>query len=76
MISSNGGETVMENIYRTAQVAKIIGIHPNSVRLYEELGLISKPQRLSNGIVLLQIFILNNLNWQGQHLKLKYYKVI
>lgn len=39
----------MENKYRTAQVAKIIGIHPNTVRLYEELGLIPKPQRLSNG---------------------------
>ncbi|WP_297421967.1 MerR family transcriptional regulator [Clostridium sp.] len=39
----------MENKYKTAQVAKIIGIHPNTVRLYEELGLIPKPQRLSNG---------------------------
>ncbi|MBI6873449.1 MerR family transcriptional regulator [Clostridium aciditolerans] len=39
----------MENKYKTAQVAKLIGIHPNTVRLYEKLGLISKPQRLSNG---------------------------
>ncbi|WP_027624482.1 MerR family transcriptional regulator [Clostridium lundense] len=39
----------MENKYKTAQVAKIIGIHPNTVRLYEKLGLISEPQRLSNG---------------------------
>lgn len=39
----------MENKYRTAQVAKIIGIHPNTVRLYEEVGLIPKAQRLSNG---------------------------
>ena len=35
--------------YRTAQVAEIIGIHPNTVRLYEELGLIPKPERRSNG---------------------------
>ncbi|WP_079422126.1 MerR family transcriptional regulator [Clostridium oryzae] len=39
----------MENKYMTAQVAKIIGIHPNTVRLYEKLSLIPKPQRLSNG---------------------------
>lgn len=49
MIELNGGENVMENKYKTAQVAKIIGIHPNTVRLYEKLGLIPKPQRLSNG---------------------------
>ncbi|MFT8349615.1 MerR family transcriptional regulator [Clostridium saccharoperbutylacetonicum] len=39
----------MENKYKTAQVAKMIGIHPNTVRLYEELGLIPKPRRLPNG---------------------------
>ena len=37
------------NTYRTAEVANIIGIHPNTVRLYEELGLIPKPERKSNG---------------------------
>ncbi len=37
------------NTYRTAEVAKIIGIHPNTVRLYEELSLIPKPHRQSNG---------------------------
>lgn len=35
--------------YKTAEVAAIIGIHPNTVRLYEKLQLIPKPQRLSNG---------------------------
>ncbi len=35
--------------YKTAEVAAIIGIHPNTVRLYEELQLIPKPKRLSNG---------------------------
>jgi DNA-binding transcriptional MerR regulator len=39
----------MENKYKTAQVAKLIGIHPNTVLLYEELELIPKAQRLSNG---------------------------
>ncbi|MGN0523424.1 MAG: MerR family transcriptional regulator [Eubacterium sp.] len=36
-------------IYRTSNVAKIIGIHPNTVRLYEKLELIPKPERLPNG---------------------------
>lgn len=35
--------------YRTAEVAEMIGIHPNTVRLYEELQLIPKPERRANG---------------------------
>ena len=34
--------------YRTAEVAEIIGIHPNTVRLYEELGLIPPAARRAN----------------------------
>lgn len=37
------------NTYKTAEVAAIIGIHPNTVRLYEKLKLIPKPERMSNG---------------------------
>lgn len=37
------------NTYRTAQVAAIVGVHPNTVRLYEELALIPKPERRPNG---------------------------
>lgn len=37
------------NTYKTAEIAKIIGIHPNTVRLYEKLELIPKPERLANG---------------------------
>ena len=43
----NGGEKM--TTYKTAEVAAIIGIHPNTVRLYEKLKLIPKPERLSNG---------------------------
>lgn len=39
----------MMNTYQTSEIAKIIGIHPNTVRLYEELGLVPKPQRQPNG---------------------------
>ena len=35
--------------YKTSEVAAIIGIHPNTVRLYEKLELIPKSERLSNG---------------------------
>lgn len=43
------GDDNMEKVFTTAQVAKIIGIHPNTVRLYEELKLISPPGRKLNG---------------------------
>ncbi|WP_010267925.1 MerR family transcriptional regulator [Paenibacillus senegalensis] len=37
------------NTYRTAEIAHRFGIHPNTVRLYEELGLIPRPERKANG---------------------------
>lgn len=39
----------MMKLYRTAQVAKIIGIHPNTVRLYEKFELIPRVNRQPNG---------------------------
>ena len=36
-------------IYKTSEVAAFIGIHPNTVRFYEEWGLIAKPERDKNG---------------------------
>lgn len=35
--------------YKTAEVATVIGIHPNTVRLYEEWGLIPAAKRQANG---------------------------
>ncbi len=37
------------NTYKTAEIARCSGIHPNTVRLYEELALIPKPERKPNG---------------------------
>jgi DNA-binding transcriptional MerR regulator len=37
------------NTYKTSEIARCIGIHPNTVRLYEELALIPKPGRKANG---------------------------
>lgn len=42
-------EVIAIGVYRTAQVAEIIGVHPNTVRLYEEWELIPKPLRKANG---------------------------
>ncbi|PKO00522.1 MAG: MerR family transcriptional regulator [Chloroflexi bacterium HGW-Chloroflexi-5] len=39
----------METTYTTSQIAKIIGVHPNTVRKYADLGLIPKPIRKANG---------------------------
>lgn len=35
--------------YKTSDIAQYAGIHPNTVRLYEELELIPKPERRENG---------------------------
>lgn len=37
------------NTYKTTEIANIIGIHPNTVRLYEKLGLIPEARRKENG---------------------------
>lgn len=37
------------NTYKTSEIAHNIGIHPNTVRLYEELGLVPKTERKENG---------------------------
>ena len=42
------GDTI-EKKYTTSQIAKIIGIHPNTVRMYEDLELVPKPLRRANG---------------------------
>lgn len=35
--------------YKTIEIAQLIGIHPNTVRMYEDLELIPKPERQPNG---------------------------
>lgn len=37
------------NTYTTKEIANIIGVHENTVRLYEKSGFISKPRRKENG---------------------------
>lgn len=35
--------------YKTSQVAKLIGVHPNTIRFYEEMGLLPVIPRMKNG---------------------------
>lgn len=43
------GVRSIDKTYKTSEVAKLIGIHSNTVRMYEDLELISKPSRKDNG---------------------------
>ena len=38
-----------EKTYSTSQIAGIVGLHPNTVRKYEEWGLLQTPERKQNG---------------------------
>jgi DNA-binding transcriptional MerR regulator len=40
---------IINKTYNTSAIAKIIGIHPNTVRLYEKWGFITAPIRKENG---------------------------
>jgi len=37
------------NTYKTSEIARLAGVHPNTVRLYEDAGFITPPQRQKNG---------------------------
>lgn len=49
------------NTYTTSEVAKTIGIHPNTVRLYEEWGLIPPAERKPNGYRIFKDFHIEQL---------------
>ncbi len=51
--------------YKTSEIASMIGIHPNTVRLYEELELIPKPQRQPNGYRIFRISMWNIFSLRG-----------
>ncbi len=37
------------NTYKTNEIAKLTGVHPNTIRFYEDVGFITPPERLKNG---------------------------
>jgi DNA-binding transcriptional MerR regulator len=61
----------MENTCKTSEVAKIIGIHPNTVRLYEDLELIPKANRLSNGYRIFNDYHIEQFNLARTALKVE-----
>lgn len=52
----------MDNIYKTAEVAKKVGVHSNTVRLYEKLKLIPEASRLPNGYRLFTDYHIEQFN--------------
>ncbi len=42
-------KNIKNGTYTTGQIATLVGLHPNTVRMYEEWGLIQRPERKKNG---------------------------
>ncbi|CAH0122380.1 hypothetical protein PAE9249_04930 [Paenibacillus sp. CECT 9249] len=59
------------NTYKTAEIAHSFGIHPNTVRLYEELGLIPKAERKANGYRVFTDFHVEQLKFARTALKVE-----
>ncbi len=47
--------------YRTTEIANIIGVHPNTIRLYEKIGFIPKADRQKNGYRIFTDFHIESL---------------
>ena len=59
----NEMEAITMKTYSTSEVAKIIGIHPNTVRLYKKWGLIPQAERRSNGYRIFTEFHIERLQF-------------
>ena len=59
------------NTYKTSEIARYIGIHPNTVRLYEELELIPKAERKENGYRVFTDFHLEQIKFARIALKVE-----
>lgn len=59
------------NTYKTSEIAHSIGIHPNTVRLYEELELIPKPDRKKNGYRIFTDFHMEQIKFVRAALKVE-----
>ena len=72
-------------LYKTSDIAKRANIHPNTVRFYEQAGLISKPERMKNGYRLFtykhlyQVLVLRCIfldDWPGKNIRKASIKII
>ena len=59
------------NTYKTSEIAHSIGIHPNTVRLYEKLELIPKPKRMANGYRVFTDFHMEQIKFARMALKIE-----
>lgn len=59
------------NTYKTSEIAHSIGIHPNTVRLYEELELIPRPKRKENGYRVFTDFHMEQIKFARIALKIE-----
>lgn len=59
------------NTYKTSEIARCVGIHPNTVRLYEELELIPKPERKENGYRVFEDFHKEQIKFARMALKVE-----
>lgn len=59
------------NTYKTSEIAHRIGIHPNTVRLYEALELIPKPERKENGYRVFTDFHMEQIKFARIALKIE-----
>ncbi len=57
--------------YKTSEIAYHTGIHPNTVRLYEELKLIPKPKRKENGYRIFTEFHMEQMRLVRMALKIE-----
>lgn len=62
---------IITNTYKTSEIAHSIGIHPNTVRLYEELELIPKPERKANGYRVFTDFHMEQIKFARIALKIE-----
>ncbi len=54
------------NTYRTVDLARMFGIHVNTVRLYERYGLIPKAERTQSGYRIFYGASCGAVRWQGR----------
>lgn len=59
------------NTYKTSEIAHRIGIHPNTVRLYEELEFIPKAERKENGYRIFTDFHMEQIKFARTALKVE-----
>ncbi len=59
------------NIYKTSEIASHVGLHPNTIRLYEELELIPKAKRRENGYRVFTDFHIEQIRFARTALKIE-----